>query len=158
MAVRTDGRRVVDRYPVGFKYVEGSAQFDDQQLEPTVADGRLLWQNVTLAANGTHTIKLLLAAGAGVTEGKFTNYAFAQQSGSGLALSGQASATVQVVPDPTFDCTDVTGKVFDDKNRNGIQDVGRSGHRGRPADYADRPCCANGRVWALPHHVRDHAA
>ncbi len=118
---------VVDRYPVGFKYVEGSAHFDDQQLEPTVTDGRLLWQNVTLAPNGTHTIKLLLAAGAGVTEGKFTNYAFAQQSGSGLALSGQASATVQVVPDPTFDCTDVTGKVFDDKNRNSIQDAGEQG-------------------------------
>ena len=121
---------VVDRYPVGFKYVEGSAQFDDRPLEPTVVDGRLLWQNVTLAPNGTHTIKLLLAAGAGITEGKFTNYAFAQQSGSGLALSGQASATVQVVPDPTFDCTDVTGKVFDDKNRNGIQDAGEAGIAG----------------------------
>ena len=124
------GVDVVDRYPVGFKYVEGSAQFDDQQLEPSVVDGRLLWRNVTLAANGTHTIKLLLAAGAGITEGKFTNFAFAQQSGSGLALSGQASATVQVVPDPTFDCTDVTGKVFDDKNRNGIQESGEAGIAG----------------------------
>ncbi len=34
---------VVDRYPVGFKYVEGSARFDDQPLEPTVADGQLVW-------------------------------------------------------------------------------------------------------------------
>ena len=31
---------------------------------------------------------------------------------------------MRVVPDPTFDCTDVTGKVFDDKNRNGMQDAG----------------------------------
>jgi hypothetical protein len=41
---------------------------------------------------------------------------------SGNAVSGEASATVRVVPDPTFDCTDVTGKVFDDANRNGVQD------------------------------------
>jgi hypothetical protein len=32
-----------------------------------------------------------------------------------------------VIPDPTFDCTDVTGKVFDDFNRNGRQDVGEQG-------------------------------
>jgi hypothetical protein len=29
--------------------------------------------------------------------------------------------------DPTFDCTDVTGKVFDDANRNGLQDDGERG-------------------------------
>jgi hypothetical protein len=34
---------------------------------------------------------------------------------------------VRVVPDPTFDCTDVTGKVFDDVNRNGRQDDGENG-------------------------------
>jgi uncharacterized repeat protein (TIGR01451 family) len=121
---------VIDRYPVGFKYIEGSATFDDQPLEPTVADGQLVWQGLTLAANGRHTIKLLLAPGAGVTEGKFTNYAQVAQNGSGLALSGEAAATVRVVPDPTFDCTDVTGKVFDDTNRNGLQDEGETGIAG----------------------------
>ena len=121
---------VVDRYPVGFKYIEGSARFDDQPLEPTVSGGQLVWQNLTLAAEGEHTIKLLLAPGAGVTEGKFTNYALVQHNVTGQALSGQASATVRIVPDPTFDCTDVTGKVFDDKNRNAIQDEGETGIAG----------------------------
>jgi hypothetical protein len=37
---------------------------------------------------------------------------------------------VRVVPDPTFDCTDVTGKVFDDANRNGRQDQGEMGLAG----------------------------
>jgi len=37
-------------------------------------------------------------------------------------LSGEASATVRIVPDPALDCTDVIGKVFDDANRNGLQD------------------------------------
>jgi hypothetical protein len=34
------------------------------------------------------------------------------------------------VPDPTFDCTDLTGKVFDDVNRNGLQDPGEGGLAG----------------------------
>jgi hypothetical protein len=49
---------------------------------------------------------------------------------TGNAISGEATATVRVVPDPTFDCTDVTGKVFDDANRNGLQDDGEQGLAG----------------------------
>ncbi len=46
---------------------------------------------------------------------------------TGQPLSGEATATVRVVPDQTFDCTDVFGKVFDDVNRNGFQDPGEKG-------------------------------
>ena len=46
---------------------------------------------------------------------------------TGNAMSGEATATVRVVPDPTFDCTDVIGKVFMDANRNGRQDDGEDG-------------------------------
>jgi hypothetical protein len=35
-----------------------------------------------------------------------------------------------VTPDPTFDCTDVFGKVFNDLNRNGVQDEGEPGLAG----------------------------
>jgi len=49
---------------------------------------------------------------------------------TGSTLSGEAAATVRLVPDPTFDCTDVTGKVFDDGNRNGLQDDGELGIAG----------------------------
>lgn len=31
------------------------------------------------------------------------------------------------MPDPTFDCTDIIGKVFDDRNANGSQDEGEPG-------------------------------
>ena len=74
-------------------------------------------------------MKLLLAVGAGVTEGEYVNRAQALNAASGDALSGEATATVRVVPDPTFDCTDVTGKVFNDVNRNGRQDAGEPGSR-----------------------------
>jgi hypothetical protein len=49
---------------------------------------------------------------------------------TGNALSGEAAATVRLVPDPTFDCTDVTGKVFDDADRNGVQEPGELGIAG----------------------------
>jgi hypothetical protein len=48
----------------------------------------------------------------------------------GNAVSAETSATVRVVPDTTFDCTDVIGKVFDDANGNGQQDPGERGLAG----------------------------
>ena len=113
---------VVDRFPAGFKYVEGSARFDGAKTEPVVAGRELVWSGLSLASDGRHEIKLLLAVGAGVSEGKFVNRAQAVSALTGTAMSEEASATVRLVPDPTFDCTDVTGKVFDDFNRNGYQD------------------------------------
>jgi uncharacterized repeat protein (TIGR01451 family) len=47
----------------------------------------------------------------------------------GGPVSAEATARVRVVPDTTFDCTDVIGKVFDDVNGNGHQE---SGERGLP--------------------------
>jgi uncharacterized repeat protein (TIGR01451 family) len=121
---------IVDRYPAGFHYVEGSARFDDVPTEPTTVGRELLWSNLSLASEGRHTIKLLLAAGAGVTEGEFVNRAQAINGLTGAILSAEASATVRIVPDPTFDCTDVTGKVYDDSNRNGYQDGDEGGLAG----------------------------
>ena len=46
---------------------------------------------------------------------------------------------MRVVPDPTFDCTDVTGKVFDDTNRNGMQDDGEAGIAGARLVTPTRP-------------------
>ena len=112
----------MDRYPTGFKYIEGSARLDGQQIEPVVANGELRWNDLTLTAEGEHTIELLLAPGAGVVEGEYVNRAQAELALTGQPLSMEATATVRLVPDPTFDCTDVTGKVFNDSNRNGLQD------------------------------------
>ncbi|MGI9272112.1 MAG: THxN family PEP-CTERM protein [Woeseiaceae bacterium] len=121
---------IVDRFPAGFRYVEGSARFDNVETEPTIVGRELIWSNLALAIDGRHEIKLLLAIGAGVTEGEFVNRAQAISSLTGTVMSEQAEATVRLVPDPTFDCTDVTGKVFDDGNRNGYQDNDETGLAG----------------------------
>jgi uncharacterized repeat protein (TIGR01451 family) len=118
---------IVDSFPAGFRYVKESARFDDVATEPAVFGRELHWSNLLLLSNGEHTIKILLAVGSGVSEGEYTNQAQAINALTNNAMSAIAGATVRLVPDPTFDCTDVTGKVFDDTNRNGYQDGGELG-------------------------------
>jgi hypothetical protein len=65
-----------------------------------------------------------------VTEGEFVNRAVAMNALTGAVMSEEAAALVRIVPDPTFDCTDVTGKVYDDSNRNGYQDGDEGGLQG----------------------------
>jgi uncharacterized repeat protein (TIGR01451 family)/fimbrial isopeptide formation D2 family protein len=127
LGASVQGVQVVDRYPAGFRYVPGSARLDGVPTEPTVATGQLVWNGLSFGSSDHRTIMLLLAVGAGVGEGEFTNRAQVIQGVTGQPLSGEAAATVRVVPDQTFDCTDVFGKVFDDVNRNGRQDPGENG-------------------------------
>jgi uncharacterized repeat protein (TIGR01451 family) len=127
LGASTQGVQIVDRYPAGFRYIPGSARLDGVPTEPTVAAGQLVWNNLSFGSSDHRTIMLLLAVGAGVGEGEFVNRAQAFQGLTGQPLSGEATATVRVVPDQTFDCTDVFGKVFNDVNRNGRQDPGEEG-------------------------------
>ena len=119
--------RIIDRIPAGFRYVEGSARIDGVPTEPELAGREIIWNDLAVDRSASHTLLVLLAVGAGVGEGEFVNRVQASHMLTGSALSNEASATVRVVPDPTFDCTDVTGKVFDDANRSGYQDPGEQG-------------------------------
>ena len=122
---------VWDRMPPGFKYRTGSATRElrggaRQPAEPAVAGRDLTWRSQTLGGNQTYDYRLVLVIGAGVGEGEYVNQAWALVSGSAIA-SNVASATVRLIPDPTFDCSDIIGKVFDDRNANGYQDQGEPG-------------------------------
>jgi len=119
--------RAVDYYPAGFRYVPGSARVDNVPTEPEQNGRQLTWSGVAFGTTDEHVITLLLAVGAGVGEGEFVNRARVWNGLTDRPLSGEATATVRVVPDPTFDCTDIIGKVFDDANRNGHQDQGEGG-------------------------------
>jgi len=121
---------IVDRFPAGFRYIEGSARIDGVAAEPTLVNRELRWSGLAVDGNARHTLVLLLATGAGVSEGEFTNRAQAVHGLTNNTLSNEGSATVRVIPDATFDCTDVTGKVFEDANRNGIQEAGERGLSG----------------------------
>ncbi|HKW35018.1 MAG TPA: SdrD B-like domain-containing protein, partial [Candidatus Acidoferrum sp.] len=122
--------QIVDRIPAGFRYVPGSARLDGVPTEPTATALQLVWNGLSLGSSDHRTLVMFLAVGAGVGEGEFVNRAQIMDSLSGKPLSSEATATVRVVPDQTFDCTDVFGKVFNDVNRNGVQDNGEDGLAG----------------------------
>jgi uncharacterized repeat protein (TIGR01451 family) len=119
-----------DSFPAGFKYVAGSARLDGKPDEPRINGRELVWDGLELQVNQKYTIKLLLVVGSGVSEGEYVNRAVVVDTVTGATISGEATATVRVVPDPDFDCTDVIGKVFDDSNLNGQQDAGEEGLAG----------------------------
>jgi large repetitive protein len=121
------GIEVRDQFPAGFQYRAGSASVDGLPVEPTVSGRRLSWANLSFGPLQKRTFKLILVVGSGVGEGEFTNSVVALNSLAGREVSNTASATVRVVPDPTFDCSDIVGKVFDDENANGYEDQGEPG-------------------------------
>jgi large repetitive protein len=127
LAVTLTNINIVDTFPAGFKYVAGSGRLDGVPVEPISTTRNLTWGNLTLPTNTKRVIQLMLIVGSGVKEGKYINRAQVFNSITGGAASPEASATVRVIPDPTLDCSDVIGKVFDDVNLNGYQDEGEKG-------------------------------
>lgn len=118
---------VVDQPPAGFVYRTGSARVDGVPTEPLRAGRTLVFPGLSFAANQAREIELVLAIGAGVAEGDHTNRGFTRDGGNGVLSSNIAEATVRLVADALFDCTDVIGKVWDDRNGNGRQEQDERG-------------------------------
>jgi len=144
------GIGIVDRFPAGFKYVAGSARLDGNPTEPLINGRELVWDGLELQFNQKRTIRFLLVVGSGVSEGEYVNRALVRNTTTGASISGEATATVRVIPDPDFDCTDVIGKVFDDANMNGEQDSGEKGLLGA------RVVTARGLIASTDNNGRFH--
>ncbi len=144
------GLDVRDTIPAGFKFVEGSGSLDGVNLQPTVSGRTVTWLNQDLAANQTKKYKMILIVGSGVQPGEYTNRV--QAFNGGTAVTNVATATVRIIPDPVFDCSDLIGKVFDDDNRNGYQD---EGEKGIPNV---RLATVNGVLVTTDEHGRYHVA
>lgn len=121
---------IEDQIPPGFKYVKKSAQVDGVPIEPLVEGRRLRWPERTLNGGQVVVIKLLLVVGSGVGFNEYVNQTWALSLATSSRVSNVATATVRVVADPTFDCSDLIGTVFDDKNRDGYQNEGEPGIAG----------------------------
>lgn len=116
---------VVDVFPPGFDYVPGSALVNGVATTPTISGNQLTFSAVA-ATGGAVKIELTLVANAAAQPGPAINKAQLQNFFSG-AVVANAQARVLVAVDPVFDCGDIIGRVFDDKNRNGYQDDGEEG-------------------------------
>jgi uncharacterized repeat protein (TIGR01451 family)/fimbrial isopeptide formation D2 family protein len=112
---------IVDALPEGFLYVEGSATLDGTPASVTVSGRIVFWEDVTVPANGEVTARLSARVTQGADAGEHVNRASVRDPASGAALAPGATATVRILPEAVFDCGDVIGKVFDDRNGDGYQ-------------------------------------
>ncbi|MEM8979354.1 MAG: Ig-like domain-containing protein [Pseudomonadota bacterium] len=113
------GLTLIDDLPAGIAYVEGSATFNGAATPQPSRDGRRLsWADVTLPANGTIVITLTARLIGG--PGRYANQTYALGP-DGSRISNRAEAVFEVAPEGVFDCSDVIGKVWDDRNADGVQ-------------------------------------
>jgi uncharacterized repeat protein (TIGR01451 family) len=118
--------RVVDLIPPGFTYVAGSAIVNGAVIAPVITPTTLTFDGLAPDANGIIKINLSLLATASAQTGPAINRAQLVNPTTGVVLA-TAQATVRIAPEHVFDCGEIIGKVFDDKNRNGYQDEGEPG-------------------------------
>jgi uncharacterized repeat protein (TIGR01451 family) len=116
----------VDQLPAGMLFTPGSGIVDGVATAPTVNGRRLGWGGLTIAPAQTITVTLSARVIAGAAIGPLTNQAWLEDS-TGTRQSNIATATIELQPEPVFDCSDVIGKVYDDINRNSYQDEGEPG-------------------------------
>ena len=116
------GVTLEDIIPGGFKYIKGKAILDDVPISDPTGTRPLIFNIGTITAGATRTLRYQLVVGSGVSFGKYTNIAQAKMGGIGI--SNTAKEEVIIVPDPLFDLGTVIGKVFHDRNGNGMQDKG----------------------------------
>ncbi|WEK48815.1 MAG: SdrD B-like domain-containing protein [Candidatus Kaistia colombiensis] len=120
------GLTVTDVIPSGFRFVDGTATIDGVAVTPVVGGRNIAFENLTLSGGGKAVIRLQLLALSSAGPGKHVNTAMATDE-DGVKVAPDAKATVEILADPVFDCGEIIGKVFDDKNRNGYQDEGEPG-------------------------------
>ncbi|MFD0917596.1 hypothetical protein ACFQ14_14410, partial [Pseudahrensia aquimaris] len=118
---------LVDLIPVGFTYRPGSGTVDGVAQEPVQNGRRLVWGGRTVPALGSVVLKLNLGVGAGATGTEFINQAWVEDpvTGNRISTIGRAKVTREI--EHVFDCGEIIGKVFDDKNQNGYQNKGEPG-------------------------------
>ena len=116
---------LVDVMPPGFGYVAGSATINGVAINPVI-NARNLDFAPTMPVAGKLILKLKLMASTTLSTGKFINNAQLIASFNG-ELIATAQATVSIIEESVFDCSDIIGRVFDDQNANGYMDDGEPG-------------------------------
>ena len=118
--------RIVDIMPPGFNFVAGSATANGVAVAPVIDGNRLSFDGLTPDAEDGITLELTLLATSAAATGDNVNRAELVNPADGEVLAA-ARARVTLLEEAVFDCSDVIGKVFDDRNRSGYQDEGEPG-------------------------------
>jgi uncharacterized repeat protein (TIGR01451 family) len=119
---------VTDNLPHGFKYISGSTLIDGQKAADPSGTTSLSWPLGNLATQATKKITYRVRVGPDAKIGKNENSARVSATvGGGTTSAGPSIASVEIREGLFSDRGMLMGKVFEDKNGNGIQDKGEPG-------------------------------
>ncbi len=129
--------KVYDVLPKGLRYKKGSAYLNNRRFsEPQIfTDGRtLVWTIENLQANESIRISFYTVVTPGIGEGKVRNLAYVSGCIDDECLvtleSNKSFASVKIRQGIFSEKAYIIGKVFIDKNANGIQEEGEIGVQG----------------------------
>ncbi len=130
-----------DRFPAGFKLIEGSATLAGRRLIDPIGRRPALFRIGTVPAwddvdgdgsidpdePGYLELRYQLVVGSGAMPGVYRNSVVAKDYCDSCLVSNEASAEVTITLDPDFDLSTIIGKVFEDQDSDGRQDDGELG-------------------------------
>ncbi len=119
----------VDTMPPGFSLVKNSVSLNGSAVAPSVNGSVLTFMGTVPNAEGRVTIKMMLKAGTSLSTGAFVNRVALFDESIGTRVA-RADATVTIKAEHVFDCGEIIGRVFDDRNGNGYADEGEPGMPG----------------------------
>ena len=146
---------VIDVLPPGLVYTPGTATVGGVAMDPQVAGRTLRWAGQTIGPKQSLTVKLGVRVTGAAPWGKLENRTWLEGS-SGARFSNIATATIVREPEAVFDCADIIGKVFDDRNRNGTQDAPDGSGATEPGLPAVRVVTTRGYVITTDEFGRFH--
>ncbi len=120
---------VEDRLPAGLRYESGSSRLAGRPLpDPTGGAGPELRFSIgDLAPDETVTLTYRIQIGPGAPTGEAINRAHAEATVGSAASSNVATARIRVTRGVFDHRGFIVGKVFVDRNQNGLQDPGEPG-------------------------------
>lgn len=113
--------QVEDRLPAGFSYVLNSARVDNVAMEPVIGGGIIRFNLGNMAGSLEKVIRYRLKAGAVARMGNAVNQVSAFENIPGGNRSNVAAYTVRVLPGVFTSEAYITGKIYTDCNRDGVQ-------------------------------------
>lgn len=146
------GLDLIDTMPTGFALVPDTLTVDGTSIIEDRLPRGFAVRNLTINPGQTRVLQFAAAVGAGARLGTAVNQAVVRVPLDEREITDRAEAAVRVLATAEFDCAEVIGKVFDDKNQNGLQDHGELGLSGA------RLATAKGLLITTDEHGRYHIA
>lgn len=119
---------LIDELPEAFQYRAGTAQKNGQKMADPTRNSPLKFNLGTIAGSEELTISYVAVVGSkGELGKKYLATSVVRSSSLDWQLSNKSTTDTLVIADPILDLGTIIGKVFDDRNKNGVQDRGEKG-------------------------------